>query len=135
MRVHGLIDGFNSELLENAFHVSQTIASCTSPAHLLHKFFLVTRSEGASLGIRRLTSFRPHSVTDCFLVPGTLFRFLLSFDFEGNVARVQPGSPETAQERSQGSQEPGESPFASRRLPERLHESSPGKVLEDMDPS
>ena len=61
---HGLTEGFNSELLKNAFHVSQTIASCTSPAHLLHKFLLVTHSEGAPLGIHRLTSFRSQSVTD-----------------------------------------------------------------------
>ncbi len=43
---HALTEGFNSELLENAFHVSQTIASCTSQAHLLDKFLLVTLSEG-----------------------------------------------------------------------------------------
>jgi hypothetical protein len=64
MRDHGLTEGLNSELLENACHVSQTVPSCTSPAHLLHKFLLVTHSEGAPLGIHRLTSFRSQSVTD-----------------------------------------------------------------------
>ena len=135
MRDHGLTEGLNSELLENACHVSQTVPSCTSPAHLLHKFLLVTHSEGAPLGMHRLTSFRPDSVTDCFQVPVTSFRFLLRFNLEGNIARVQTGSPETAQGRPQGSQEPGESPCASRRLPERLPESSPGGVLKDIDPS
>jgi len=91
--------------------------------------FFWRRIPRMTLGIRRLTSFRPDSVTDCFQVPGTSFRFLLRFNVAGNIARVQPGSPETAQRRPQGSQEPGESPCASRRLPERLPESSPGGVL------
>ena len=128
MRDHGLSEGLNSELFENACHVSQTVPSCTSPAHLLHKFLVVTHSEDdpwhTSPDI--LPAGQRHRL---FQVPGTSFRFLLSFNFEGNIARVQPGSPETAQGRSQGSQEPGESPCASRRLPERLPESSPGGVL------
>ena len=61
---HGFTEGFNNELLKNAFHVSQTIASCTSPAHLLHKFLLVPHSQGPPLGIQRLTSFRSQSVPD-----------------------------------------------------------------------
>ena len=96
--------------------------------------FFGRRIPSMTLGIRRLTSFRPDSVADCFQVPGTSFRFLLRFNLEGNIARVQPGSPETAQRRPQGSQEPGESPCAFRRLPERLPESSPGGVLKDTDP-
>ena len=45
MRDHGLTEGLNSELLENACHVSQTAPSCTGPAHLLHTFLLATHSE------------------------------------------------------------------------------------------
>jgi hypothetical protein len=67
MRDHGPTEGLNSELLENACHVSQTVPWCTRPAHLLHQFLLVTHSQGAPFGIHRLTFFRSQSVTD-FLI-------------------------------------------------------------------